>query len=329
MLQGIDTSSWQGDMDISNADIDFVIVKATEGTSYVNPACDNHYQQAKASGKKLGVYHYANGGDPRAEAKFFVDNIQGYIKEAILVLDWEGGSNGAFPSKDWAKTFLDEVTNLTGVRPLIYMSKSVIHQQDWSEVAKDYGLWMAQYANTAPTGKQSDPWTDNSGVAPFTLVMHQYTDNLVNIGLPRGVDGNIAYIDRSQWDKYANPTGEDKPQSTYVAPAPAVEQAQPASQNVHIVQAGDTLSGIASQYGTTYQELARINGIANPNLIYIGQSIKISGGVSGGGRVYTVKSGDTLSGIASQFGTSWQHLQALNGITNANMIFPGQQIRID
>lgn len=43
----------------------------------------------------------------------------------------------------------------------------------------------------------------------------------------------------------------------------------------YIVKSGDTLSGIASKYGTTYQELARINNIANPNIIYPGQVIKI------------------------------------------------------
>lgn len=47
------------------------------------------------------------------------------------------------------------------------------------------------------------------------------------------------------------------------------------SVQVHIVQPGDTLSGIAAQYGTTYQHLAQINGIENPNLIFAGQHISI------------------------------------------------------
>ena len=43
----------------------------------------------------------------------------------------------------------------------------------------------------------------------------------------------------------------------------------------YVVKRGDTLSGIASKYGTTYQRLAQINGIANPNRIYVGQKIMV------------------------------------------------------
>lgn len=49
------------------------------------------------------------------------------------------------------------------------------------------------------------------------------------------------------------------------------------SETVYTVQKGDTLSGIAKKYGTTYQKLAEYNGIANPNIISVGQKIKIPG----------------------------------------------------
>lgn len=55
------------------------------------------------------------------------------------------------------------------------------------------------------------------------------------------------------------------------------EKIEPAKDNTYIVQKGDTLSGIASKFGTTYQELAKINNIANPNVIRVGQVLKISG----------------------------------------------------
>ncbi|MGJ3995591.1 GH25 family lysozyme, partial [Limosilactobacillus fermentum] len=56
-----------------------VIVKATQSTGYVNPYCDTDYQAAKNAGKLLGVYHYAAGGDPIEEAKFFIANAKNYI----------------------------------------------------------------------------------------------------------------------------------------------------------------------------------------------------------------------------------------------------------
>lgn len=92
----------------------------------------------------------------------------------------------------------------------------------------------------------------------------------------------------------------------------------------YTVRYGDTLSAIASRYGTSTSTLASINGISNPNWIYPGQVLKLSGGSST--RFYTVRSGDTLSGIASRLGTSWTSLKAKNGIANANLIYPGQTL---
>ncbi|MEK1472721.1 LysM peptidoglycan-binding domain-containing protein [Limosilactobacillus fermentum] len=92
----------------------------------------------------------------------------------------------------------------------------------------------------------------------------------------------------------------------------------------YTVRYGDTLSGIASRYGTSTITLASINGISNPNWIYPGQVLKLSGGSSA--RSYTVRSGDTLSGIASRLGTSWTALKAKNGLANANLIYPGQTL---
>lgn len=90
----------------------------------------------------------------------------------------------------------------------------------------------------------------------------------------------------------------------------------------HIVAKGETLSGIASKYGTTYQELAKYNGISNPNIIHVGQKIKIPG------EFYTVKAGDTLSRIAENYGTTYQALAKYNNISNPNVIYVGQKIKI-
>ena len=109
-------------------------------------------------------------------------------------------------------------------------------------------------------------------------------------------------------------------------------------EQTYTVKKGDTLSGIAAKYGTTYQKLASYNGIANPNNISVGQVIKIpgsgskpsggSGSASSGEQTYTVKKGDTLSGIAAKYGTTYQKLASYNGIANPNNISVGQVIKI-
>ena len=55
----------------------------------------------------------------------------------------------------------------------------------------------------------------------------------------------------------------------------AKKPSQPSAATYYTVKRGDTLSGIAKKYGTTYQNLAKLNGIKNPNLIYAGQKIRV------------------------------------------------------
>ena len=47
------------------------------------------------------------------------------------------------------------------------------------------------------------------------------------------------------------------------------------SAQYYTVQSGDTLSGIAAEYGTSYQKVAQLNGISNPNVIYVGQKLRV------------------------------------------------------
>lgn len=106
-------------------------------------------------------------------------------------------------------------------------------------------------------------------------------------------------------------------QTTNLSPAPTT--------SVHVVRAGETLSGIATKYSTTYQNLATLNGLSNPNYIYTGQQLKVSE-VASTSRTYTVSYGETLSGIAAKLGTSFQALATKNGLSNPNLIYAGQQL---
>ena len=94
----------------------------------------------------------------------------------------------------------------------------------------------------------------------------------------------------------------------------------------HVVQYGENLSGIATEYGTTWQELARINALSNPSIIYPGQTLSVSGSqsVATQARQCVVESGDTLSTIAAQFGTTVERLVSDNGISNPDYIQVGQ-----
>ena len=321
MLRVVDVASHQKGIVTGSLDCDAVICKATEGTGYVNPFCDEHYQSAKAGGKLLGVYHYASGGNPEAEAEFFINNVQGYLHEAILVLDWESGDNAAWGDSSWVARFCAHIVALTGINPMIYVQRSAANQ---CVGLGDYGIWLAEYPDYALRG-----WNDY--VAPNysgDYAMHQFTSSGNISGWSDVLDLSLFFGDANAWLAYAGATGQSfpvpQPQQTQTYVEPQVQS----SGTTYIVQSGDTLSGIASMYGTTYQHLADINGITNPNLIHVGQEIRIDGSEPASDEYYTIQPGDTLSGIAAKFGTTWKRLAEVNSISDPNLIYPGNTIRI-
>ena len=142
------------------------------------------------------------------------------------------------------------------------MNNGTVNGYDWSSVANgDYGLWNAgYYAGSTAMGYNPDaPIIGGTGAWKFAA-LYQYTASGRLSGYSDDLDLNVFYGDHAAWDAYAtgSPAGSGSGGTV-----------------VYTVKSGDTLSGIALKYGTTYQHLAQINGIANPNLIYPGQKIRI------------------------------------------------------
>ena len=330
MLKGIDISKWQAGIDLSKINCDFVIIKATEGKSYVDPSCDIFFQKALNLNKKLGIYHFANNSDntPEQEADWFINNTKGYIGKAIPVLDWEDNVKSDVA---WALKWLQLVEKSYGCKPLIYMSESTVNSYDWSSVANaNYGLWVAKYRD-----KSADYNYDMSMAGKNPAVNYwkfyalwQWTDVGRLDGYNGPIDCDVFYGDNNAWDKYIGnevPTLEEN-NTTPVVTAPAQS-----STVAYTVKSGDTLSEIAKEYGTTINAIASLNNISNPDLIYVGQYLLIpttSNANVSTSTTYTVKNGDTLSGIANRFGTTYQKLAEINGISDPNKIFAGQVIKI-
>ncbi|MCB6852817.1 GH25 family lysozyme [Lactococcus lactis] len=208
-MNGFDISSYQAELNAGIVPSDFVIIKATEGTNYINPTWEEQAGQVIQTNKLLGFYHFASVGNPIAEADFFISVVKDYIGKAVLVLDFEAGAINAWGNVG-ARQFLNRVKEKTGVYPMIYMSAEVTRQFNWSTISNTNPLWVAQYASMNPTGYQSEPWTDGKGYGAWSsAAIHQYSSAGSLANWNGNLDINLAYINANQWKALASPSGAD------------------------------------------------------------------------------------------------------------------------
>jgi GH25 family lysozyme M1 (1,4-beta-N-acetylmuramidase) len=213
-LNGIDISGYQKGIDLGKLNgVDFVIIKATQGRTYLNPAFKAQITQALDLGKLVGVYHYVSGIGAKDEAQWFYDNIKPYLGQVVICIDWEEIQNSAWGNLNYLDQLMTQINGLTGVPALIYASKAVF---PW-DLAKKHnaGAWVAQYANDNATGFQAVPWNEGA----YTCAIRQYTANGYLDGWGGALDLDKAYMTREAWAKYANPGGTVSPAPKPVAPS--------------------------------------------------------------------------------------------------------------
>lgn len=324
-MRGVDVSNWQCDIDTYALDADFVVAGATWGVggfnntclaNGVNQAANYQLRRAVDSGKSIGVYHYAMGRDAIAEADFFIDNVRGYVGNAVLVLDWESQDNPQFGNGAWVETWVRRVHDRTQVWPIVYVQASALGQLT-SFVREHCGVWVAQYASMAVTGYQETPWLYGA----YGEAMRQYTSNGYVRGYAGRLDLNYFRGERWQWDAYAHGDGAN-------VSAPETNIGGNVSRSVCVVVAsGDTLFGIAERIGLLPWQSWYGYGSGNPAVIYPGETVCYGGAVAvqpGAARTHTVVSGESLWSI---FGGDWARVASLNGLSNPNLIYPGQILR--
>lgn len=249
ILRTIDIASFQKGIALTAVDCDAVIVKATQGNSYVNPYFAAWVNKALSLGRKVGTYHYATGIGVEAEVDHYLKVVGPYIGKVILCLDWEtqnnaAGRNAAFNYPAYAEKFLDLVKERTGVTPVIYMSKSVCRFHNWGSVAQKYPLWVAQYANYSPMGWVENPWTDTRGYGAWDKpLLFQYTSSGRIPGYSGALDLSLAYTDGAGWDALASGAdGKNEPLKVDTSRYPTVKMWN-RSEYVRLLQQALTARG--------------------------------------------------------------------------------------
>lgn len=246
MIYGIDISDAQPDHpDLSHAD--FVMIKATEGHTYVNPSMEAQAEWARAHNKIVGFYHFLWPGNIAAQAAWFADKAASLPGDPLWC-DWEPIKNIGLATGGEKDHFIRSMQQLRSPAHKVglYCDRSRWIDVDTTSFAGD-GLWIAD-----PSAKAGHPGIK----APW--VLHQYS-SLNGLDRDAGVWASPAAM--RAWA-----TGH--PSSPPPKPGPP--------PHIYTVKEGDTLSSIAEAHNTTWPVLASINHLRNPNSIYPGQQLKLS-----------------------------------------------------
>lgn len=320
--KGVDISEWNGDVDfkaLKAAGIEFVLIRCGFGSDLTHQddaSFKENVKKAQEHGMPYGVYLYSYA-NTLEKAKSEADHVLRLIKGTKPLYGvWFDMEDTCLPKDKAAltaicQTFCEAIEN-AGYYVGIYSTPTWLEDRVDADKLEVYDKWVAQWYKECQYERPYGIW--------------QFTDELIIGG--KKFDGNYAYKD------YPAIIGGKASTSQKVEEALVKKPAQTTAKKdkVYTVKKGDTLSGIADKYGTTYQALASYNGIKDPSLIYVGQKIKIPGAgqqtTAKKETVYTVKKGDTLSGIAAKYGTTYQKLAAYNGIDTPSLIYVGQKIKI-
>lgn len=315
IYDGIDVSEWQGDInfaEVKASGIDIVYIKCSEGTNYIDPYFRTNYTRAKENNLNIGFYHFltaTNEENAIYEARFFASVINGLDSDCRLAMDFEVFDGLSVDEiNDISFTFLSEVQRLTQKEVVIYSDAFNARNTFSNRLSAEYPIWVAEYGVEEP---ENGNWS--------TWIGFQYT----NQGRIPGISG---YVDRDFFtsDIFLSDTTTITVPDT---PKPEV------NTNYVVVKRGDTLSEIAQMYNTSYQYLAKINNIINPNLIFVGERIYIptleKSNIGDTNHIlYIVKRGNNLTQISRLYNVSIESIVELNEISNPNLIFAGELLRI-
>lgn len=309
-MNGLDISSYQKGINfnaINNAGIKFLILRAGftgygTGVSFNKDKCfEDFYKKAKKHNIPVGAYWYscANTYEKGVnEGKYMYENcLKDKQFEYPIYIDVEDNRHQVNKKRgvtDAIKGFCETLEKL-GYYVGIYASDiSGFKEKMYIDELKQYDKWVARYGSKPKYVSEYGMWQSSSsgringynGNLDTDESYKDYTSIIINGGL-NGYNNLSNELDKYTdeelakmvWQgKFGN--GNERKQklgNRWASVQSLVDKGfgKEKQDEIYIIKSGDTLSGIAAKYGTTYQILANYNNISNPNLIYPNQKIKI------------------------------------------------------
>lgn len=260
-------------------------------------------------------YNYSNSGN--------TDSSNGYY--TVQSGDTLSGIALKFSTTSSKLAQLNSISNPN----LIYVGQRLLVNQSSNSNSSSSGQSSSTTTNTEASAAS---YTVKSGDTLSGIASRYNTTVNQIVSLNQLSNLNLIYVGQVLKLKNSQTTNSSSSSSSSTAAT---------TVGTYTVKAGDTLSAIASRYSTSSSTLASLNSLSNPNLIYVGQVLKVSSNASTSSSTsssanstvttaasYTVKAGDTLSAIAAKYGTTYQALASTNSISNPNDIYVGQVIKV-
>jgi lysozyme len=206
---GIDVSSNQPETICSLVSYDFAIIKASEGTTYVNPHAAKCVRDVRSRQKMLGLYHFDKGGAWQQEADYFLNTYSKLGGKAIAVWDWEGSAVGH--GKARVLSLLDYLRTKLGVVPVLYASGSPLKDNGLAAPQPGaYRVWCANY----PLGNKTTAYrNDLKPYVPNPLI-HQYTEHGRLPGHNSDLDLDVYFGTVETWNELAGTSTGTLPPGT-------------------------------------------------------------------------------------------------------------------
>lgn len=300
-MYGIDISKHNGNINLEPYKGQFVIIRVGYGHFHLDEKFERNVAECKRLGIPFGVYHYSyalNEADAEAEARGVLNAISKY-KNDIKVGVW-------FDMEDadgYKKKHGFKFSNST-IAPICFKFCKMIEDAGYYSGIYTSSSWLDYVKGL---NDRFDKWVANWGKNDGTQHTNTSQYGTIQQYTSRPLDKNIMYADLSRYSR--GNTTQVKPQ-----PKP-------------IDQIADEV--IAGQWGNGSDRKKRLTDAGyNYDAVQKAVNQKMNAKKQTAHVYYVVKRGDTLSGIASKYGTTWQKLQAMNGIRNPNKIYSGQRIRV-
>ncbi len=308
------------------------------------------------AGVPFHAWSVVHGTDPAKEAEMAADVLNAGARSLSLDLEphagfWRGSSAAAVAFGTALRWRAPAASLITSVdpRPWALDATPLEEFAAFSDAFAPQVYWQA-FSTLSNVEKYRRAGEDPgaAGITP-TFALDVAVRKLSHFNLPITPVGDGTSSNLDDWRSFIDRSYEHEAEAVavwrYGVATPglwSVLRDTPPRVSTYAVEAGDTLSGIAKRFGTDVESLVEANGIANPNMLSLGQQLKLPRGAratgasssvaasapapTAGPRPYTIEDGDSLWSLSRKLNTTSDALARFNGIADPSRLRIGQQI---